>query len=236
MSLVRLLQANGVPCCYHELRPDLHQEGIDYYEQRIDAQTAAARMRKTRAGVFFEANNRLFSLAGPIQYAFPEAKFVHLFRDGRDVVRSGLERGWYQPQDRFACLRLGAGTVGSPFVKICRYWAEVNQRIASNLRALGCDYLPLRFEEFVRGQGLDRLEDFLQIRLSHVRTPLQTNGTSSWSVPSYDGWCTEWQRQFEEICGAVMKLLGYGAPTDRDGSEKGESVFPPRRAASGLVF
>lgn len=208
-SLVRMLQASGVPNCYHELAPDLHRLGIDYFEQRISAEKAAAEIRKTRAGVFFEANNRLFSLTGPIRSAFPQARFVFLHRDGRDVVRSGLQRKWYQDSDRFGKIRFGAGSVGSCFTKTCRYWSDVNQQIIGDLRAFGCDYTSLRFEDLVHGRGLEQLEDFLEVPLASDAKFPAANQTPTWSVPAYDEWTGQWQHEFNDICGPVMRLLGY---------------------------
>jgi hypothetical protein len=213
-SLVRLLQANNIRNCYHELSPDLHRLGIDYYELRVSAEEAAATIRRTRAGVFFEANNRLFSLAGPIRLAFPDAKFIFLHRDGREVVRSGLQRQWYQEGDRFRGIRLGSAVVGSALVKTCRYWAEVNQRIISDMRLFGCTHLSLRFDELRWGDGLGRLEEFLGVRLTRCAELPAANGTPTWSVPAYEDWSAQWQREFNEICGPVMRLLGYETSSD----------------------
>ena len=208
-SLVRLLQANGVRGCYHELLPDLHRPGIDYYEQRLSPEQVAEEIYRTRAGVFFEANNRLFSLTGPIRLAFPEARFVFLHRDGRDVVRSGLQRHWYKEGDRFDRIRLGAAAVGSSFAKACRYWAEVNQRIISDMRVFQCPYIALRFEDLVQGRGLEPLEDFLDVRLSRCAQLPAANRTENWSVPAYENWCEPWRLEFDNICGPVMQQLGY---------------------------
>ena len=226
-SLVRLLQASGVRNCYHELVPDLHRSGIDYYEHRLAAEKVAQEIRKTRAGIFFEANNRLFSLTGPIRLAFPEARFVFLHRDGRDVVRSGLQRHWYQEGDRFDGIRLGAVTVGSPLVKACRYWAEVNQRIASDMRAFECRYIALRFEDLVQGHGWERLEDFLEVRLSRSAEFPTANRTANWSVPAYEDWSESWRLEFDNICGPVMKLLGYEAAIETDRVGGNVHLVPP---------
>jgi hypothetical protein len=208
-SLVRLLRANGIRNCYHELTPDLHRVGVDYYHQRLSPEQVAREIRRTRAGVLFEANNRLFSLTGPILLAFPQAQFVFLYRDGRDVVRSGLQRRWYQDGDPFAATRLGADWVGSAFSKACRYWAEVNRQILGDLRTLGCRYISLRFEDLVRGDGLPELGDLLGTRLSPAVKFPSANGTRQWSVPCYEDWSEAWKQEFDDICGPVMRLLGY---------------------------
>jgi hypothetical protein len=218
-SLVRLLQAHGISNSYHELAPDLHRAGVDYYHQRLSAEAVAREIRRTRAGVFFEANNRLFSLTGPIQRAFPQAQFVFLYRDGRDVVRSGLQRRWYQDGDPFATTRLGADWVGSAFSKACRYWAEVNQQILGDLRTLGCRYISLRFEDLVQGHGLQELGDLLGPRLSPATKFPSANSTKQWSVPCYEDWSEAWKREFDDICGPVMRLLGY---QPKDGADRRE--------------
>ncbi len=234
MSLVRLLQQNGIRGCFHELAPDLFREGLDYYHRRIDAQTLAAKLRSTRAGVFFEANNRLFSLAHPIRLAFPNAKFVFLCRNGRQVVRSGLQRKWYQPEDPFRTLRFGADTGATPFVKICRYWTEVNRRILEDLQTLQSDYMLLRFEDLAGRGAIGQLEHFLQVPLTKTESMPQTNHTVSWSVPAYEDWSGPWQRQFDAICGPIMERLGYfaasggGEPTGRETIDANPQANAPR--------
>lgn len=74
--------------------------------------------------------------------AFPNSHFIHLLRDGRDVVTSGLVRGWYSrseenfPLHPWAVYRLRADELAGacrreaeewqalgPFGKNCWYWA-----------------------------------------------------------------------------------------------------------------
>jgi hypothetical protein len=54
--------------------------------------------------------------------AFPEARVVHLVRDGRDVVCSLLERGW------LSAGRDGADDAGLPYGPTARFWVEPERR------------------------------------------------------------------------------------------------------------
>jgi sulfotransferase family protein len=50
--------------------------------------------------------------------AYPQARVVHMIRDGRDVVCSLLEKGWLRSE------RGGADDVGSPYGEQARSWVE----------------------------------------------------------------------------------------------------------------
>ncbi len=50
--------------------------------------------------------------------AYPQAKAVHMIRDGRDVVCSLLEQGWLGAQ------RGGGDDVGAPYGEHARFWVE----------------------------------------------------------------------------------------------------------------
>jgi sulfotransferase family protein len=65
--------------------------------------------------------------------AFPEARFVHIIRDGRDVVSSLLERGWLSAR------RSGGDDAGQPYGPAPRFWVE-----------------PARAEEFARASDARR--------------------------------------------------------------------------------
>jgi LPS sulfotransferase NodH len=54
--------------------------------------------------------------------AFPEAAFVHIVRDGRDVVSSLLERGW------LSAGKPGADDTGYAFGAAPRFWVEPERR------------------------------------------------------------------------------------------------------------
>jgi hypothetical protein len=62
-----------------------------------------------------------FVLAAAL-HAYPRATAVHVLRDGRDVVCSLLERGWFRSD------RGGADDAGLPYGAHARFWVEPERR------------------------------------------------------------------------------------------------------------
>ena len=62
-----------------------------------------------------------FVVAGALR-AYPQATAVHVLRDGRDVVCSLLERGW------FSAARGGADDAGLAYGAHARFWVEPDRR------------------------------------------------------------------------------------------------------------
>ena len=57
-------------------------------------------------------------VAPALAAAFPDARFIHIVRDGRDVVCSLLERGW------LSAGRGGEDDAGHPYGSAARFWVE----------------------------------------------------------------------------------------------------------------
>lgn len=176
--LVALLRANGIGPSYHEKPPDLDQDGIDYYEGRISDRHARAVLLQTRRRVFFEANNRLFAMSRVIKEAFPDARFIHLHRDPRSYVRSALSKPpsltFDSDRRRYTSTAL-CGPLDAPLLeRACRYWANYNRRIRTDL--LAYDHLSLKSADLFAG-SIDTLEKFLVRRL-HVRQLPAVNADS----------------------------------------------------------
>jgi len=62
-----------------------------------------------------------FALAAALR-AYPDARAVHVIRDGRDVVCSLLERGWFRAD------RTGADDAGLAYGAHARFWVEPERR------------------------------------------------------------------------------------------------------------
>jgi Sulfotransferase family len=61
-------------------------------------------------------------VAAALALAYPAARFVHIVRDGRDVVCSLLERGWLSAGQK------GEDDAGHPFGAETRFWVEPSRR------------------------------------------------------------------------------------------------------------
>ena len=94
----------------------------------LPAEDAAARIRRTlavarRLGLVgglraVEQTPETAFVAEAVAAAFPSARFVHIVRDGRDVVCSLLDRGWLSQG------RGGGDDAGLPYGAEPRFWVE----------------------------------------------------------------------------------------------------------------
>ncbi|HEX8452039.1 MAG TPA: sulfotransferase [Longimicrobium sp.] len=165
-----------------------------------------------------------------IRRVLPEARFVHLIRDGRDVALS-LREQWFAP--------------GRDMATLARYWA----RCVAGARKSGLgrpDYLEVCYEELVRDPGpvLARVCRFLELewdpamlshhtraraRLAEQNGAIAPDGTplitreqrlrqqeSSLRAPDparIGGWRTamlpEERAEFERVGGKLLRELGY---------------------------
>lgn len=122
-------------------------------------------------------------------------KVVMLIRDGRRVVQSGLNRGWYVRQSRWDYIKPDFG-VGQ-FESSCRLWVECNRNAAAR-----ADHV-FRLEDLALGQ--ERLREF-DAALGLVpddRTFPHTNRGASTSE-SFGAWTDEQREVFDDICGPLM--------------------------------
>jgi hypothetical protein len=135
---------------------------------RLPEEEAARRLRRTlervrrlglarRLRAVEQTPETSFVLPAALR-AYPEAKVVHMVRDGRDVVCSLLAKGWLRERE-------GADDVGIPYGAYARSWVEPERvqeferssearraawawrRYLSAVRAGAPDALAVRYEE-----------------------------------------------------------------------------------------
>ena len=212
--IVELLKKNGLSECYHEKMPALDTLGIYHYEGKVTEKRLKSLLIHTRRNVFFEANNRLFSMTKNIKEAFPESRFIYLHRDPRDSIRSSMskpyELSYGSGRYRYNSTKLSGPESNTTLERNCHYWANYNQRILYDLEG-GEDYLSLKFEDLVSGK-LDALEEFIEHPLktrkippANANKPIRKEGY----YPSFDDWSEEDQATLLRICGPVMQAQGY---------------------------
>jgi sulfotransferase family protein len=172
---------------------------------------------------------------------FPEARFVHIIRDARDVALSLDKRGWSRPLpwDKRKSL-LAAGL----------YWEWIVRLGREHGRGLGSRYMEVRYEELVSEprHALTRLGDFLQHDLNYDR--IQTNRVGSVKKPltSFREDLNQgrfmpvgrWKKKFppkqllafEALVGDYLRELGYALSTV--GQEKPNFSAKAMRLVYGL--
>lgn len=153
-----------------------------------------------------------------IKRQIPDALFIHIIRDGRDVALSYAKQGWSHPlpwdrHDR-------VGVAGLYWEWLVRQGREQGQRI-------GADYQEVRFEELIANpqETLSRLGLFINHDLDYDRIRCAGIGSVSKPNSSFAGqsegtfnpvarWKTKMSPKqiadFEGLVGDSLLELGYG--------------------------
>lgn len=154
---------------------------------------------------------------------FPNAKFVHVVRDGRDVVASLLERAWKDPRTG-RLLPQCADPAGAG-----RYWSRLASEGLSAERALTDRVMRLSYEDLVRDPKptLRRLTDFLEEPYteemlnfpSHALAlvGMEQDSADGLRKPLHAGQVGRWRRDLDmdaqtalsAAAGAALRELGY---------------------------
>jgi hypothetical protein len=161
-------------------------------------------------------------VAEALALAFPEARFVHPVRDGRDVVASLLERGWLSEG------RGGADDAGLPYGPEVRFWVEPERReefaragdarraawawrrYLEAARSVPGRTLELRYEELAAqpDAAAARLASFLGVNEDHLAAALSEARVSAVGRHRRD-LSPEQLREAEAECGELLRALGY---------------------------
>lgn len=166
---------------------------------------------------YIETNYHLFDATPLIRKVFPEALIVHIVRDGRQVVRSWLNRNRYITNDHITAFHLPGDPAQAvwndwnPVQKLAWYWKTVNQQ-AKRLKP----DLYLHFEDIFKAEesavfqileampGIQYDRDAVIAALGH-----RVNSSRRDFFPRFEEWPTLWQQQFWEIAGEEMVEQGY---------------------------
>ncbi|MBT3806039.1 MAG: hypothetical protein HOG03_15765 [Desulfobacula sp.] len=126
----------------------------------------------------------------------PVNKIVHIIRDGRRVVQSGINRGWYQKDDMWE--RIKPNFQGSLFEKCCRFWTHRVQQ------AELCSTRTIRLEDLACSRDeLAGLLAYLEIMPTNRILPKSNPGKIS---SDFQKWDAEHRDMFFEICGEMMDI------------------------------
>jgi hypothetical protein len=185
--------------------------------------------------------NLLYAVA--IKQAIPDAVFLHIIRDGRDVACSLAEQRWIRaplrgPDD--AELRSGL------------FWEWIVRRGRTHLSRYAADTLEVRFESLLREPGptLDRVSAFLRHDLDYERIRREGIGSVTRPNTSFpDGPA----RRFEPVgrwrgldsyrlarleggIGGFLDELGYALESDPGARVSARSRLGPARRLTSTYF
>lgn len=153
-----------------------------------------------------------------IKKDFPDAQFIHIIRDPRDIALSLDKKGWSRPLpwDRSRSL-LAAGL----------YWEWIVRKARQLGSLLQADYFETRYEDLVQrpAEALPRLGAFLHHDLNYERIRQNSVGSVKNPLTAFredlgkgqfvpvgrwkDKFPPQQLAEFEELIGDYMQELGY---------------------------
>lgn len=164
---------------------------------------------------YAEANVYLERFIPMVKEVFPEAVLIHLHRDPRNVIRSILNRNWYNtPEDsKHPVMKKEGWDSLTQFEKACWYIRKTNETLVS-----ACSR-HLAFEKMV--SDLDYLAEQLRSlnipvfpRLALKEFNKRINENRSYEFPDYAEWANENKSTFHSICDPINEILGYETSGD----------------------
>lgn len=224
--LARLLDADASAVVFHEplaedfeaivAAKDNDQAALRYIED-FRKKRMYCLVRKRDVTTYGEVNSALRYHLRALADVFPSARFVHLTRDGREVVRSLMARRHHTSGGEghhnlspAASDRLDhRWSTFSRFEKICWLWADAVDRVEE------CTGHRVQLERLVDSYEYfyQRIEKFLGVHVGrevwHREVNRPRNRTSGHVIPHWKQWGDERREQFEAICSAQMQKTGY---------------------------
>jgi hypothetical protein len=152
-----------------------------------------------------------------IKRQIPDALFIHIIRDGRDVALSYVKQGWSHPLPWDRNDRLGITGL---------YWEWLIRKGSRQAKYLGADYCEVRFEELIAkpqytltklGSFIDHDLDYERIQRAGIGSVSEPN-TSFYAEPEVpfdpiDRWKSKMTADeiavFEGLVGGTLAELGY---------------------------
>lgn len=237
-TLAALLELTREFFTYHEPTPKLYKLSQLAYENEKDPlakKILTSAFLSTREELleysltcgrgYIETSPQVTFLAPMILDALPNARFIHLIRDPREVIRSGMRRKWFDghPYDKTRITpKLGSSEFKkwiqyTPFQKNIWLWAETNMWIADFLQQIpDSQKFFLRSEDLfsLNANEVKRLFDFIGAPVppkNKLRSILsrKLNAQTSGAFPSTTEWTQEAQEDLRNIAAAALEKFGY---------------------------
>lgn len=196
---------------------------------------AAAHHRSILPGDVLEANVYLEPFLDEFRAQIPDAELIHLHRDGKDVVRSILNRDWYDtPFDRrHRVVPIPEWDELNQFERACWYYRHTQERLMTATKAR------ISFERMVSDlayltRTLRELGIVVHPLLAETEFGKRIDANRRDEFPSYERWPEEYRMAFERICGDVQSALGYAVDERTVDYELGTAASEPPRGKSNV--
>ena len=175
-------------------------------------------IKKYNPKIYGEVNSYLRRHVKYLKEVFPGAKYFHLVRDGRDVIRSFMSRNTLTDNDLSTYyFRNKSYNNKLPenwdsidrFQKLCWYWRIevefVNEEIKDviNFENILKDYDYFN-KKVLLPTGID-----IQKKLWNKTISNPVNVTKKYIFPPWNEWKNDYKDKFIEICGTLMDKFNY---------------------------
>ena len=130
-----------------------------YQEACFIVNQAYAKKQNKKTEYWGDKNNYYINIIPKIKLIFPEAKFIHLIRDGRDVATSYLELKDIKTNSPYK------PNLPESIEEIAREWSDNNLKISTELES-STKYLLVKYEDLVKNpkETLISVTDFLEVK------------------------------------------------------------------------
>jgi hypothetical protein len=169
-----------------------------------------------------EQTPELAFLVPALRRAYPDARIVHIVRDGRDVVCSLLEKPWLRSEERHV------DDAGVPYGSYARFWVEPERReefetatdarraawvwrsYVSAARSAGVPVTELRYEELAADPAAVAARLASELGAPEAELADALSRVHGSSVGRYRTDLTDDQlAEVEDEAGALLRELGY---------------------------
>lgn len=160
---------------------------------------------------YAEVNVYLEPFTEILRTYFPDSMFVMLQRDPAAIVRSLVNRGWYDnPEDsRHRRVLVDDWVTSSQFERACHYVADVFRTLRADCRH------KIRLEDVSANlpaliKALEHVGIVVHPRLAARAHADVVDATQRPDFPLSRDWSAEQRRAYDQICGKEARLAGYG--------------------------
>lgn len=237
-TLSALLNSSPEYTVYHEPKPKLYRLGKAYYEQKkssVEEQLFQEAFSLARSLLFesslkigcgyIETSPQVTFLAKIVHDLMPSSKFIHLVRDPREVVRSGMRRNWFNnpeyDQNRITPIRDSVCQIdwenSTEFEKNVWLWAETNAWIMNFISNIKSERVIRIFSNDLfnaKDDAINNLFDFIKREKpssKHIDNVImkKLNSQQKGEFPVSEKWSTDMNQKLQKIAGGTIKALGF---------------------------
>ncbi|MFW5652893.1 MAG: hypothetical protein ACOC0P_02505, partial [Planctomycetota bacterium] len=213
------------------------------YVQQFRKYEIYKKMHNAGVETYGEVSQPLRCVGGALRKVIPTATYMILVRDGRDVVRSALNRQHGRsrmnhaavaplPNDPYAAKWDSI----SDFEKMCWWWMDSYRMLLEHMPGVPI----IQFEkvtkswDYVRDNivepiGLNITEEIYR---DHLAKPTK-NAAMKYVIPHWSEWDDEQKEIFDRVCGDWMRRLGYDYSWDESPKATATKVAAPPASSSG---